>query len=510
MDLNSELNSMVRRIAREVISVCASSYSFDEEEAMLKVGELLSVRLEKKRKPEVGVGESGIEKKQKKFPLPFSGVKEEKWCEGLRQNQHQYTQCESKRMRGEKYCKTCKSQADKNENGLPTYGTIDGRMACGIFDFKDPSGLSPKPYSWVMRKLKLSEAAVEEEAERLGVRLLREHLVDNSSAAKKKDEKKEKGRPKKKTTVVIGDSSSSSSSSSSLKEKSDLFKELAKAAQIEVAKNLPPSPAVAAELMEEDTSSCSSSEEEEEEDDVADALAAKQKAEEEAKRIADDVAAAEAKHKAEEKLKADEQLAAEAKRIADALAAEEKLKADALAAAEVKAAEEKQKADALAAAEEKLKADEQVAAEKKKKEERKKQKALKEAAAKEAVLKEAADKEAAAKEAALKEAADKEAAAKEAALKEAAAKEAALKEAADKEAALKEVKEVFAPAPSIIERVRRVTTPNGVYLRSTTSGIVYTMEKDIVGRWDAKNEKIIFDALSDASSEEEEEEEYSD
>ena len=474
---------MVRRIAREVISVCASSYSFDEEEAMLKVGELLSVRLEKKRKPEVGVGESGIEKKQKKFPLPFSGVKEEKWCEGLRQNQHQYTQCESKRMRGEKYCKTCKSQADKNENGLPTYGTIDGRMACGIFDFKDPSGLSPKPYSWVMRKLKLSEAAVEEEAERLGVRLLREHLVDNSSAAKKKDEKKEKGRPKKKTTVVIGDSSSSSSSS--LKEKSDLFKELAKAAQIEVAKNLPPSPAVAAELMEEDTSSCSSSEEEEEEDDVADALAAKQKAEEEAKRIADDVAAAEAKHKAEEKLKADEQLAAEAKRIADALAAEAKRIADALAAAEVKAAEEKQKADALAAAEEKLKADEQVAAEKKKKEERKKQKALKEAAAKEAVLKEAADKEA-------------------------AAKEAALKEAADKEAALKEVKEVFAPAPSIIERVRRVTTPNGVYLRSTTSGIVYTMEKDIVGRWDAKNEKIIFDALSDASSEEEEEEEYSD
>ncbi len=182
--LNSELSSMVRRIAREVVSVCASSYNFDEEEAILKVSERMNVDLSsKKRKAEV-------EKREKsKMPLPFNGKKEETWCQGLRHNHHQYTQCESKRMKGLSYCKTCKSQADKNENGLPTYGTIDSRLACGIMEYKDPKGLSPKPYSWVMKKLKLTETAVESEAERLGVTVLREHFVIPQAVTKENSKK---------------------------------------------------------------------------------------------------------------------------------------------------------------------------------------------------------------------------------------------------------------------------------------------------------------------------------
>jgi hypothetical protein len=47
------------------------------------------------------------------------------------------------------------------------------------------------------------------------------------------------------------------------------------------------------------------------------------------------------------------------------------------------------------------------------------------------------------------------------------------------------------------------------YLRSTTSGIVYTVDKEQVGKWDEKTEKILFDPLSDEEeSSEEEEEEY--
>jgi hypothetical protein len=98
----------------------------------------------------------------------------------------------------------------------------------------------------------------------------------------------------------------------------------------------------------------------------------------------------------------------------------------------------------------------------------------------------------------------KEAALKEAALKEAALKEAALKE---KEAALLKEKEANATRPGpLVERVKRVTHEGKQYLRSTTSGIVYTADKEQVGTWDEANQTIIFDPLSEESSEEEEEE----
>jgi hypothetical protein len=56
--------------------------------------------------------------------------------------------------------------------------------------------------------------------------------------------------------------------------------------------------------------------------------------------------------------------------------------------------------------------------------------------------------------------------------------------------------------------VKRVTHEGKQYLRSTTSGVVYTADKEQVGTWDEANQKIIFDPLSDDESSEEEEEEY--
>ena len=70
-NLNSELNSMVKRIAREVIGVCASSYNFDEDEAMAKVSEMLKIKLEKKRKgassSSSALAEEIVEEKEKRL-----------------------------------------------------------------------------------------------------------------------------------------------------------------------------------------------------------------------------------------------------------------------------------------------------------------------------------------------------------------------------------------------------------------------------------------------------------
>jgi hypothetical protein len=522
-NLNSELNSMVKRIAREVIGLCASSYNFDEDEAMGKVSQMLNINLEKKRKTaSSALVEEIVEEKEKRlksaFPLPFNGERQEGRCEGLRHNHHQYTQCESNRMKGEVYCKTCKSQAVKNVNGLPTYGTIEGRLACGIFDFKDPSGLKPKPYSWVMKKLKLNEKAVEDEAERLGVRLLKEHFEvppppvksNKKKPAATTEEKKDIGRPKKTKSVVFAENCSSGGG--------DLFKELAKVAK--KSQEAPPAMEIEKEKEKEkdvasDDSSSSSSDDDDDEEEKEHLRIKEQKrvlAAAEQKRVQEQKRIQEQKRKDDELF-----LLAEQKRKDDELflLAEQKRKDDEL----FLLAEQKRKDDELflLAAEQKGKDD---AAEKKKRDERKKEKkesalkaealkaealkaeALKAEALKAEALKAEALKAEALKAEALKAEALKAEALKAEALKAEALKAEALKAEALKEAAAKD--ETAAAAP--IERVKRVHHLGKQFLRSLTTGIVYTLEKERVGTWDEDDMKIVFDPVSDESSEEEEDE----
>jgi hypothetical protein len=60
--------------------------------------------------------------------------------------------------------------------GIPEYGTVDGRVSVGLYDFKDPKGRVPVAYTSLMRKYKVSSEEVLSECVRLGVSIQSEHL----------------------------------------------------------------------------------------------------------------------------------------------------------------------------------------------------------------------------------------------------------------------------------------------------------------------------------------------
>jgi hypothetical protein len=77
-----------------------------------------------------------------------------------------------------------------------------------LYDFRDPKGKAPIAFTALLKKLKLSEDAVKEEAGKLGIEIAEEHfeyIVVKPSKAKKvseSSEKKGKGRPKKMKKVL--------------------------------------------------------------------------------------------------------------------------------------------------------------------------------------------------------------------------------------------------------------------------------------------------------------------
>jgi hypothetical protein len=99
-------------------------------------------------------------------------------------------------------------QCEKNGTDKPDNGTIEDRIKP---DFKGPKGETPKHYTAVMKKLKLTTEQVLEEASKFGIEIAEEHFIapigktkrgrpskkeksDDESAS---SEPKKRGRPKK-------------------------------------------------------------------------------------------------------------------------------------------------------------------------------------------------------------------------------------------------------------------------------------------------------------------------
>ncbi len=219
MNVPNSVVSMLTNLARDVVLSCASRHGFDAEEEMRHLGLDTGVGItfiEKKGKKEVRekevVEKEVVEKSFRGiFPLPYNGEHDESCCSGLKENQFLMTQCQNARKGDAKLCKTCDNQASKNENGLPKFGTIEMRKACGIFEYVAPNGKSPVAYSKVMKKLNLSMEQVVEEAAKRGMVLDEGHFAEVVESKKEKakpvkavEEKavKGKGRPKKAEKVV--------------------------------------------------------------------------------------------------------------------------------------------------------------------------------------------------------------------------------------------------------------------------------------------------------------------
>ena len=206
--LNRQMINSAQELAIRVVKSCGEHYNFDSEEA-IRLLCLMNIKVDRKM-PEKS-NKSRKEKAVKMaFPLPYNGGCAANCCSALRQNQGLYTQCSSSPKKGGVFCKQCQMNADNN-NGVPEYGTIDMRNAVGIFEYVDPKGRKPVAYTKLMKKYKVDQATVIEEALKFGININAEHFiapVDTSKGRPKKEkvqakEKGTKGRPKKAKKVLM-------------------------------------------------------------------------------------------------------------------------------------------------------------------------------------------------------------------------------------------------------------------------------------------------------------------
>lgn len=337
--LTRQLVNTTQDVAIRCVTALAERYQFDADEAIRMLG-LSMIKLERKA-PAGGKAKAAKTAKvvapKSAFPLPYNGEFNDACCYALRQNNGLYTQCSGIR-KGDKgspdglaqFCKGCASQMQKTGAETPEYGTIQQRMAVGIFEYVDPKGRKPVAYAKVMKKYKITQEMALEEAGKFNINIDPQHFVapEESKRGRPKSEKapKEKGakgRPKKSKKVlqIEGDDE-------------DLFEALLAEANEADGEAVAPKKKGKSEAEKE-----------------AERLAAEQaKAEKEAKKAAEKAereAKIAAEKAAKEAAKEAERLAREAKKKAE----EEEKAAKKLAAEQAKAAKEAEKAAALAAKE---------------------------------------------------------------------------------------------------------------------------------------------------------------
>ncbi len=207
--LNRQMVNMSQDLAYRAIKYCGEKYNFDAEEACRELG-LALVKVERK-----SMTKEKSEKKEKKseakprFPLPYNGELNENCCYGLRQNSGLFTQCTGVRKTNSEFCKGCASQMQKTGAEMPEYGTIKMRKEVGIFEYVDPKGRKPIAYTKIMKKYKITEKEVLEEASKFNITVDPQHfvVVQESKRGRPKierepKEKGAKGRPKKEKKVL--------------------------------------------------------------------------------------------------------------------------------------------------------------------------------------------------------------------------------------------------------------------------------------------------------------------
>ena len=148
------------QFATELIRALSEKYDFDSVDAM----NYLNVNEGKKVGKKVGKkSEDKIKNMVPNVLLPFCGVVNDSWCEGVRLNHDLFIQCTNERA-GELYCKTCEKQASANSSGKPTYGNINDRRLSDVTINKK----RVSHYGNVMERLNISREEAVLEASRFG------------------------------------------------------------------------------------------------------------------------------------------------------------------------------------------------------------------------------------------------------------------------------------------------------------------------------------------------------
>ncbi len=207
--VNGELLNICQEVAYKAVKYCAEKYNFNGEEACRELG-LYSMKVECSKKTKVTKEKKNVSVQKPTFPLPYNGEMNNEWCFALRQNNGLYTQCTGPRRGESNFCKGCASQMQKTGAEVPEYGTIEMRKAVGIFEYVDPKGRKPVAYTKVMKKYKLTEEQVLDEARKLNMVINPEHFASPEetkrgrpkTVEKEPKEKGTRGRPKKSKKVI--------------------------------------------------------------------------------------------------------------------------------------------------------------------------------------------------------------------------------------------------------------------------------------------------------------------
>ena len=193
LNISSELlcgmSELIISIVSKAVRHCGEKHNFDAE-SMLRELNIMDMSLVKDKVVKEKVVKKAVKEVvvKSKYPMPFNGESKEGCCQALRQNHGLYTQCETTVNQDETYCKKC--------GPSPQFGTIQERLSVGLMEFRDSKGKAPIHFTKVMKKLKISQAEVEEEAGKLNIIINPIHFEEEKIA------KKEKGRPKKAKKIV--------------------------------------------------------------------------------------------------------------------------------------------------------------------------------------------------------------------------------------------------------------------------------------------------------------------
>ena len=448
----SKVNLEIVKMMKSVVEVCASKYNFDAEEGyrMICESEGLEVKSSSKRSKKIS-----SKPVKSAFPLPYNGEMNGECCMGIRLNSGLYTQCPSVRPEGGAYCGPCNKQATKNEHGLPDYGSIHTRSSKYFKDeeFVDPSGKKPVAYTKVMKKFKVTEEQVREEAAKHNMVLDPRHFVEVekksgrpaskvlSEAKKEPKELKAKGRPKKSKKVL-----------ELAGEEEDLFASLVMSSSANKSQLLEKVDENEEEIVVSVAESEADSDDNLSLGDVDIIVEAKASKASKPKVSAEEKAAlAEQKKLALAEQKAAEKLALAEQKAAEKLALAEQKKAEALAQQNQKKQEAEQKKQALAEQKAALAEQKKLAlAEQKKKH---------------------------------------------------------LSEA-KKEKKVKNDDDADRPTPTFVapaddaDVVKKIMFEGKKYYKSKNTGIIYNMEQDVIGKWNEEKNRIDFDVQDEESEDE--------
>lgn len=204
--LTKTLENCAKDLAVRCINECALRHGFDAQEEIRILG-LENLALIKKQMAKKSKGPKAEKqtkaKKSPAFPLPFiAGLVNHSACHGLAYNRGLFTQCSKKIMDNGHFCKACQSEADKNASGIPDCGTIEQRLATGLYDFKDSKGRSPVSYTKILKKLEITSETAAVHAATMNSEIDDLHFTYTPV---KKSSTGNRGRPKKQTTIVEAD-----------------------------------------------------------------------------------------------------------------------------------------------------------------------------------------------------------------------------------------------------------------------------------------------------------------